>query len=1102
MIRNRFSHHWNVVRPWSLAIVIAVGASAQALTLGQAEEEGPLAGRAPAVEVIEGFQASLYADDDLAHDIQSMTIDSQGRVVVSGPGYVRILIDRDQDGKADSFEPFADGPATGAQGLHFDGSDLICTGDAGLIRYTDANRDDRADGPAETLLRLKTGGEHHAHSVQRGPDGWWYVVVGNLAGLSESFATSATSPIKKPVAGAILRLRPDFSGTEVHADGFRNPYDFAFSRQGDILVFDSDGEREVTLPWYQPTRVFLALAGSNAGWVSPTWKRPNYFPDMAPVVAELGRGSPTGVVTYQHPAFPAEYDNALFVADWTFGRVCVVPLEASGSAYRGEPREFMKGTGNSGFAPTDLAVGPDGALYVSVGGRGTRGGVFRVSTAEPRETPAAAPASADERLAFCLEAPQPLSSWSRARWLPVARELSRDPFLQAAQNTKLSPASRQRAIEILTELFGGLDPERIRALSADESRDVRARVAWSVGRVGLALKDPDSLQHLIRDDDPLVARCCLEAFVSAKPETRLAPHFEILIKHSRSQDKFVMQSAARVFARLAGRDREWFEIDYEIIDGKTWPLIGRRRVLGDLGLSRLQTRRQAEERLYFVRQAQLLLGDVGPGEPSTPELFDGYARPNHRDFPHPEIDLARRRIAEVYPTGQTEVDWELARLIAMVQPPSSELLDRVLAKITHFTHPTSDVHHLIVAARIPTPRNDDQRERIVEALLGLEPKAQELKLHLDTQWDPRIKELYGELVRLDFKLPSQLLRHPAFGHLGHVKFASKLSDDELQVATQALLGKLASDKQSGWTNDLVFLLGKSKTPEHLDLLREQSDNYAVRNSVLTVLAKRPGAVDRERFLRGLEAAQPEVVLTCLEALEKLPASQEGTEQVALVRALRRFTGDRSEYGLRDRVARLLQRNTGQDFGFEFGKAGYEPQLDAVAHWVAWVADKYPQQFESTTGPTFDLEQLQTQLEPVAWNEGNASRGASLFQNRACGQCHNRRSSLGPDLTGVATRLSREDLFAAIALPNRDVAPRYQTTMISTTGGKIHTGLVIYESIDGITLLDGTNQMIRLPATEIEDQRPVNVSLMPEGLLKNLGPGDLADLYAYLAQLKR
>src|SRR6188768_3980670 len=76
---------------------------------------GAAADDALGVRVPEGFEVSLYADNELASDIFSMTIDSLGRVVVSGPGYVRILIDADGDGRAETFKQFADGPASGAQ---------------------------------------------------------------------------------------------------------------------------------------------------------------------------------------------------------------------------------------------------------------------------------------------------------------------------------------------------------------------------------------------------------------------------------------------------------------------------------------------------------------------------------------------------------------------------------------------------------------------------------------------------------------------------------------------------------------------------------------------------------------------------------------------------------------------------------------------------------------------------------------------------------------------------------------------------------------------------------------------------------------------------
>src|SRR5690349_10927560 len=64
-------------------------------------------------EVPPGFKVSLYADDALATDIHSLTIDAKGRVVVAGKGYVKILQDIDGDGKADRATLFSDRPRSG-----------------------------------------------------------------------------------------------------------------------------------------------------------------------------------------------------------------------------------------------------------------------------------------------------------------------------------------------------------------------------------------------------------------------------------------------------------------------------------------------------------------------------------------------------------------------------------------------------------------------------------------------------------------------------------------------------------------------------------------------------------------------------------------------------------------------------------------------------------------------------------------------------------------------------------------------------------------------------------------------------------------------------
>ena len=154
-----------------------------------------------------GFEVVEFADAKLANDIHCLTIDPKGRVVVAGRGYIRILVDDDGDGKADRALDFASTPKDGAMGLLWEGDTLYAMGDGGLRRFTSKNGD-MADGPSTLLRAMKTGGEHAAHAIRRGPDGWLYVLCGNNAGIDKTYADLPTSPIKQPTAGCVLRFQP------------------------------------------------------------------------------------------------------------------------------------------------------------------------------------------------------------------------------------------------------------------------------------------------------------------------------------------------------------------------------------------------------------------------------------------------------------------------------------------------------------------------------------------------------------------------------------------------------------------------------------------------------------------------------------------------------------------------------------------------------------------------------------------------------------------------------------------------------------------------------------------------------------------------------
>ena len=1092
-------------------LTVASSLIAAILTVSPACAQSDASNAADEISVPPGFEISLFADDDLAHDVYCMTTDSLGRVVVSGPGYVRILVDSNGDGKADEAKTYADGPKTGAQGMFFLGRDLFCIGDEGLIRFRDQDGDDRADGPPQTFLKIKTGGEHHAHSVQKGPDGWWYIIAGNYAGIDSKYVTLPTSPIKHPQAGTIYRLKPDLSGGEVVAHGFRNAYDFAFNGLGDVFTFDSEGEREVSLPWYQPIRVFQVVPGSHAGWVTRSWKQPGYFADMPPVLAEFGRGSPTGVVCYRHNSFPAEYHNSLFVLDWTYGRVLNVKLKRDGSSYSPTPSVFMKQKGQFGFAPTDAAIGKDGSLFVSIGGRGTRGGVYRIS-APNGSTPVwpGSPETPAEKASAAVAAPQPLSSWSREIWRPLAKSAGRDEIGIIAVNPRRPIEQRIRAIEILVSEFGGLSDGEVDLLAKDASPEIRARTIWAIGRT----KTPSEelAAHFLSDEDSFVGRAAAEAVLGKPVKLANEKLMAALVQRMNGEDRYDRIAAARLIPQLTDKAFRKLATNaaktgWQATITNAYGYLGRNpgysRHAFRAALPVLERKFPAKLKLEAVRLMQMGLGDLTPAG-QAPPVFEGYAAALDLSEVERELDPFRIRLAEQFPTGSELLDLELARLLAMLEPFNAELLTKILDKITAESHPSADLHYLIVAARLPASRDKAHREKTAAAFVAIERKVKERKLNQDSNWEPRLKELYKALVDHDPLLPDAVVADPGFGQPGHVLFMSYLPGELLETAIDAFAKQVKVNDEYPWSNDVVFIFGESKKPAHRELVRSlYNENFSVRGSVQVVLSENPEKQDRDKFIAGLDSSQLEILTACVAALEKLPPSRDEAQLVALTRNLRRLGGDKSEFPVRQRVVALLRKSTAQSFGFVDGPAGYNRQQAAVDRWTKWVTDQFPDSAAEIAGASSqDLQSLETLLADVDWSAGDKTRGRMLFEKRACVQCHGGRTALGPDLSGVAGRFSREDLFTSIVLPNKDVSSRYRTTMLELDNGKVYSGLIIYESVDGVLLRNSTNQTFRIETRNVELRRKLPTSLMPAGLLKGLKPEELADLYAYLKSLRK
>jgi putative heme-binding domain-containing protein len=331
----------------------------------------------------------------------SMTADPKGRLIVSGQGGPLFRVTVGATPADTKVEPI-DVPLGFAQGLlwAYDSLYVTVNGDgikgngSGLYRVTDSDGDDKLD-KFERLIDLKGRGEHGPHATRLGPDGKIYLVAGNFTELPVDI--SPASPHRKWAEDQLLPRNPDGGGHDPHVmapggwivrmdkdgknrellcAGLRNTYDIDFNTDGELFTFDSDMEWDTGTPWYRPIRVNLAVSGGEYGWRNGTGKWPEYYPDSLGAVVNTGMGSPTGVTFGTGAKFPEKYQRAFFVADWSYGKIYAVHMTPEGAGYRGTFEKFIDG---KPFGVTDVVINPiDGNMYITIGGRGSQSGLYRV----------------------------------------------------------------------------------------------------------------------------------------------------------------------------------------------------------------------------------------------------------------------------------------------------------------------------------------------------------------------------------------------------------------------------------------------------------------------------------------------------------------------------------------------------------------------------------------------------------------------------------------------------------------------------------------------------------------------------------------------------
>ncbi|MCY2963868.1 MAG: c-type cytochrome [Planctomycetota bacterium] len=426
----------------------------KALGAGQAHD-------AASIAVMPGFEVDLVHSSAKGEGSWvSLTFDPQGRAIIGreGKGLLRY-----------SLPPFEkmeiiNDTLEECRGVLYAGRSLFANANnsKGLYRLRDTDGDDRFD---EVKLLKQTGGGvgHGRNGLALGPDGMIYTIHGNNVRLPEDYKPGR-SPLQhlaedklipvdwdrflfdadaKVPAGHVARIDPEGDNWELVAGGFRNPYGIDFNADGEMFTFDADNEGDIGTPWYRPTRINHIVSGGDYGFRQGTANRLAHFAEHLPANVDIGLGSPTGVKFGTHSSFPGRYRQALYALDWSYGRIYAVHLLPRVAGYVCTVEKLLEG---SPLNVTDLAFGPDGAMYFVTGGRGTQSGLYRVQWGREAEI----------GLPMVLEDPNPL-------WPGIRHQLKEAEDAQQCRRLRRQLESfhgRQdpAAVELAWKHLGNPDP--------------------------------------------------------------------------------------------------------------------------------------------------------------------------------------------------------------------------------------------------------------------------------------------------------------------------------------------------------------------------------------------------------------------------------------------------------------------------------------------------------------------------------------------------------------------------------------------------------------------------------------------------------------------
>src|ERR1700730_6015046 len=356
-----------------------------------------------------------------------------GNDIPHAGGFLVALQDTNRSGKADVIERFGETVQTGGHGgtgISLYKGAIYAESNDRIVRYSLSSGSVAPKAPAETIVSgLPLGGDHPMHPFIISPEGTMYIDVASATNSCQAKNRTPASPGLSPCTELETRAgiwrydanktNQTFSTAERYATGIRNAEGFAFAADGQVLV-TQHGRDQLRANWpdlYQPEQeatlpseeLLLLKANGDYGWpecyhdafLQRLVLAPEYGGDggkaigpcankLAPIAVYPAHWAPNAMVRYDNEQFPAHYRNGVFIAfhgswdraPYAQGGYNVVFQPLNEARPSGECEIFADGFAGTAetpaeakYRPSGVAVGPDGALYVS---DDIRGRIYRV----------------------------------------------------------------------------------------------------------------------------------------------------------------------------------------------------------------------------------------------------------------------------------------------------------------------------------------------------------------------------------------------------------------------------------------------------------------------------------------------------------------------------------------------------------------------------------------------------------------------------------------------------------------------------------------------------------------------------------------------------